>query len=498
MDREMQEQQAALRAEAVSRLQNDPWWAWSPLPRQTPFIEAVLGAGAREVWFIAANRSGKSDVASYCGSGFARFGRSNPKWQSRTESFRPTKGWVISATGGASRTIIQPKYFNNGMGQVESHMPFIPPREIKSWNVNDQTLVLKNGSIIEFKSAEAKAITFAGAGLDWIHIDEECPKNIYDELVIRVGGDRRLTIFGACTLLPPEGQLGGVSWMFGDKIKPWLANPAAVDYQIFGSSIYDNPHILPEEVKRLESRYPLGSIERSIRLDGEYLPGMQGTRAYGSFDARIHVRPQGELIIRRPVVWTLDFNVDPMVSHIGQRDGELFRFHRELVLEGGDGIPEMVQMFHEVVPAHHGEVWIYGDATGKSRSGQTGRSYYQLIFNMMRTYGSPIRLKVPEANPHVPDRINAVNRALKNEHGTSLIEIDPSCKELVDDFEQVLRDNRGGIRKSHNRRDPYSRRTHASDDAGYWIAYESPVRTATFGERIVRAIRNPSYGFKRA
>lgn len=496
MDRERQEQQAALRAEALARLGDDPWWSWRPLPRQEPFITAVLGEGAREVWFIAANRSGKSDVASYCGAGFARFGRSNPKWQTRTEAFRPTKGWVISATGGSSRTIIQPKYFNNGMGQVESHMPFIPPREIKSWNVNDQTLVLKNGSIIEFKSAEAKAITFAGAGLDWIHIDEECPKNIYDELVIRVGGDRRLTIFGACTLLPPEGQVGGVSWMFGEKIKPWLANPQAVDFQIFGSSIYDNPHILPEEVKRLESRYPVGSVERAIRLDGEYLPGMQGTRAYGSFDARIHVRPQPELVIRKPVVWSMDFNVDPMISHICQRDGTLFRVHKELVLEGGDGIPEMVQMFHEAVPAHHGEVWIYGDATGKSRSGQTGRSYYHLITNLMRTYGSPLRLKVPEANPHVPDRINAVNRALKDEQGQANVEIDPSCKELVDDFEQVLRDNRGGIKKSHNRRDPYSRRTHASDGVGYWIAYESPVRVATIGERITRIIRNPAYGFR--
>jgi hypothetical protein len=224
---------------------------------------------------------------------------------------------------------------------------------------------------------------------------------------------------------------------------------------------------------------------------------MQGTRAYGSFDSRIHVRPQPEFVIRRPLAWTIDFNVDPMISHIGQRDGQLFRFHRELVLEGGDGIQEMVQMFHEQAPLHHGEVWLYGDATGNARSGQTGRSYYQLIVNLMRTYGSPLRLKVPEANPSVPDRINAVNRALKNEQGEVLVEVDPSCKELIDDFEQVLRDNRGGIKKSHNRKDPYSRRTHASDGAGYWIAYEAPVRAMTFGERVIHTIKNPSYGLRR-
>lgn len=499
MDRDFAEQQAAVRAEVTSRLAKDPWWNWEPLSKQVPFIEAVLAKACREAWFIAANRTGKSDVAAYCGSALARFGRANPRWQTRPGDFRPTKGMVLSASASASRTVVQPKYFEGGLGQVESHPPFIPKREIleHGWNINEQTLKLKNGSIIEFKSAEQKTLTFAGGGYDWIHIDEECPKNIYDELVIRVAGDRSLTIFGACTLLPPEGQVGGVSWMFGDKIKPWLANPTGVDYQIFGASIYDNPHILPEEIKRLEARYPVGSVERAIRLDGEYLPGLQGTRAYGSFDARIHVKPQGEFIPRRPICWMLDFNVDPMVSHIGQRDGNIFRVHRELVLEGGDGVSEMCQMFHETAPLNHGEVWVYGDASGQNGDGHTGRSYFQIIVNVMRTYGVPLRLKIPEANPHVPDRINAVNSALKGPQGEVNVEVDPSCKELVDDFEQVLRDNRGGIKKSHNRKDPYARRTHASDDVGYWISYEAPVRALTMGEKIKRKISVPRYGFGR-
>jgi len=495
MDRTELERMAVLGSELARRRASDPWWNWEPTERQEAFVRAVLAEAAPEAWFIAANRSGKSDVASYVGTALARFGRDNPKYGTGRAPFRPTKGWVISATSGASRTVIQPKYFNNGMGQVESHEPFIPDREVAKWNVNDQVLTLKNGSIIEFKTAEAKTISFAGAGLDWVHIDEECPKPIYDELVIRVGGGRRLLIFGACTLLPPEGQIGGVSWMFPDKIKPWLERPAEVDYRIFGASIYDNPHILPEEIKRLEARYPVGSPEREIRLDGAYLPGLQGARAYGSFDSRLHVKPQPDFNLRKPICWVLDFNVDPMIGLIGQRDGDLFRVMRELVLEGGEGISEMYQMFTEAAPLGHGEVWIYGDATGQSRSGQTGRSYYQLIANLMRTSRSPMRLKVPEANPKVPDRINAVNTILKTETGEVRLEIDPSCRELIDDLEQVLRDNRGGIKKTHNRRDPYYRRTHASDALGYWIAREAPVRSMTIGERVKRTIRMPSYAF---
>jgi len=116
--------------------------------------------------------------------------------------------------------------------------------------------------------------------------------------------------------------------------------------------------------------------------------------------------------------------------------------------------------------------------------------------NIMRTYGVPVRLKVPEANPHVPDRINAVNRSLKDELGAVNIEIDPSCKELVSDLEQVLRDHKGGVKKTHNRRDPYSRRTHASDSLGYWVVYESPIRAMSFGEQVKRVLTIPRYGFR--
>jgi hypothetical protein len=164
-----------------------------------------------------------------------------------------------------------------------------------------------------------------------------------------------------------------------------------------------------------------------------------------------------------------------MVCAVGQRDGRLFRVFKELVLEEGD-IGLMCELFVEAFPRHYGEIWIYGDATGRGRAAQTGKSCYDLIQNAMRTYGSPIRLKVPLENPFVVDRIGAVNMILKDEWGHQLIEIDPSCGELIADLEGVLRDSRGGIKKTHDRKDPYYRRTHLSDAIGYWISKEEPVR----------------------
>lgn len=494
MDRDMIERLVRAQAELNERLANDPWFQYTPHPKQKAYIASILDGETTESWAICANRSGKSEGAAYIAAGLARFGRQCPGWRG-CGPVGPTKGWVISSTAGASRSVIQPKLFDNGLAATQAHPPFIPDREIAGFNQNDQILRLKNGSIIEFKTAEAKTISLAGAGLDWILIDEEVDKAKYDELTIRLEGGKRLLIFGACTLLPPEGAVGGVSWLFPVKIEPWMENPGACNYRLFGWSIYDNPYILPEEIAKLEAKFPPGSVENAIRLQGEWLPGLQGSRAYTSFDVRLHVRQQPLIVPRRPLCWTWDFNVEPMVSLIGQRDGTIFRVNRELIIDTDASVDQMVQYFHESVPSHHGEVWVYGDASGRARSKDIpgGRTEYSLIFNLMRTYGSPMRLKVPESNPLVTDRVNSVNRAMKDETGTIHIEIDPSCEELIADLKQVLRDNKGGLKKSRDRKDPYFRRTHTSDALGYWINYEEPVRQRGFAERLAYAIKNPGY-----
>lgn len=502
MTRKEQEELLLLREEALRRKQNDAWWAWEPTPKQILFVSDVLTGKCDEAWMFAANRSGKSDAAAFMAASLARFGGQCPRFENPNPNvFKgPTNGWVVSVTHKNSVEVIQPKIFNNGLAHDPGHAPFIPEREIKNWNTTHQILELKNGSSIGFQSAESGATKMAGASKDWIQFDEEPPKPIYEEAVIRVAGGRRLLIFGACTLLPPQGQQGGVSWMFADKIKPWK-HGEPVGWNIYNASIYDNPYLDPGEIRRLESIYPVGSLSRAIRLDGELLPGMAGSRAYSGFNHQLHVMAQPEPAWRRPLVWMWDFNVEPLITLIGQRFGDTFRVYKELVLEDNGNIPEMCQMFREAYPATGGEVWIYGDATGKARSiGGGARSEYQLITNEMRTYGMPVRIKVPESNPAVTDRVNAVNAAFRDENGVPHIEIDPSCTELLDDFEQVLYDNRSGIKKTHNRRDPYCRRTHSSDAFGYWIAYEKPVRltqSPSTLEAIKNAIKQPFYGFSK-
>ncbi len=497
------EELLVLAEELRARRAGDPLRSFKPHAKQQRFIDSVLYNRHKENWFIAANRSGKSDAGAYVGATLARFGRQDAKWDTSPNPVsgvavkdRSTSGWVSALDFPTSRDVIQPKYFDNGYSKAGTRH-FIPSHEIASWSSENQVLKLKNGSIIGFKSAESGRSKYQGADKDWFHMDEEHPWEIYEESVIRVG-QKPLIFFCTCTLLPPEGLKITTSWVFPKIITPWQAGQTP-HMGLYGASIYDNPAIPRSEIARLEAIYPEGTASRRIRLEGEWLPGIGGARAYPAFERSIHVGPQGDISLYRPLCWIWDFNVSPMVSLVGQIDSLIYRVHGELILDEGN-IPEMCQLFCDRFPRHSAEIWLYGDATSRKRTGQTGVSDYWTIMNEMKQYGAPIRMKVPESNPMVPDRINSVNRLLKDEDGRIRVGINPHCPELIADMEGVLRDQRGGILKVRKPSDPYFKRTHTSDALGYWLSMEEPVRPVSsrgLDNLVPKALLGPSYGARR-
>jgi len=492
--------------ELAKRRANDSLLTFVPHKAQQPFIDAVMGQENDENWFICANRTGKTDAGSFCGSKLARFGL--PPAEAKPDGYgkiqvtdRATSGWVACVDFPTCRDVVQPKYFDNGhVPPGQPHAPFIPEREVapNGWNKQDQILKLRNGSLIGFKSYDSSPDKFQGAGKDWVHFDEEPPKPHYDETSIRVEAGRKLRIFGTCTLLPPEGMAGGVSWLFAELIRPFQRKTLRPGIGLFGGSIYDNPHIAREEIAKLEAKYPPDSVIGRIRLGGEWLPGLSGARAYTAFQGAIHIKEQAPALPRHPLVWAFDFNVSPFISHVGQRINRTFHIYTQLLLEEGS-VPEMADLFKAHYPRHLGELHIHGDATSNKRNVQSREGDYTALRNEMVSYGAPIRMKVPASNPNVTDRVAAVNSILRDHEGVSHVEIDPSCEELIQDFEEVLLNVTGGIRKVTNPKDPYFRRTHASDGVGYWIAQEEPVRPADAANvKSHRRIKRPKYGFAQA
>src|SRR6267142_287599 len=328
-----------------SRWENDPLRIWQPSPRQKMFLECTKPEAA----LLGANRCGKSDPLAAVIASLARFGNPNPLTSyaanGRIEIIdRAVSIWVIGLSERLVKEGIQAKIVTTAYTASETHPAFIPASEIDSWNINEQTWRLKNGSIVGFKSADAGRDVFQSAARDLVAFDEICEWEVYKEATFRVpGGKRRLLIRLAATLLPPLGMAGGVSWFYPEKIKPWWAEGNKENRQgnphkhldLFTMGIRDNPYINLEEIERLESIFPPGSLERRIRLDGELLPSIGGTIAYVAFNRQIHVDSNvipEHLDQRFPLALCVDFNVSPCIWEVGQLIDNTWYFFDEICM----------------------------------------------------------------------------------------------------------------------------------------------------------------------
>jgi hypothetical protein len=252
--------------------------------------------------------------------------------------------------------------------------------------------------------------------------------------------------------------------------------------------------------------------ERTYRQEYQASFENQGTGiAYYAFDRIHNVRPlryDPKLLL----FWAVDFNMNPLCSVLGQTANGSVRILEELILPDSNTqaaceefldrtkkwttAPEIFdpplrldvssgpeEILRELQPRPL-NVYVYGDATGEQRKTSASRTDWQIVKNFFGRYTDRYHAKfqVPTANPPVKDRINCVNAMLRNHAGQHRLLIDPRCKQLIKDLEQVCwkADPHGNPLAELDKSDPM--RTHASDAAGYLIAREFPMR-AQRGER---------------
>ena len=213
-----------------------------------------------------------------------------------------------------------------------------------------------------------------------------------------------------------------------------------------------------------------------------------------------------------PLLWSLDFNTNPLCSVLAQMENGKVRILEELILPDSntwaaceeflartrkwtaaretlaEPLPEAAGGDYDTLPAQLEppllNVYVYGDATGEQRRTSASRTDWQIIKKFFGQYPDRYRasFRVPSSNPPVKDRINCVNALLRNHAGQCRLSIDPGCKQLIKDFEQVSwkADPHGNPLADLDKSDPM--RTHVSDAAGYLIEREFPMRSIK-GER---------------
>ena len=208
-------------------------------------------------------------------------------------------------------------------------------------------------------------------------------------------------------------------------------------------------------------------------------------RAYYAFDRAHNVG----LVNYQPfsLIWSLDFNMNPLCSVLGHTHNGMVHIFDELILPDSNTLSACEEFLARTQSWCSGtpiNVEVYGDATGEAKKTSASRTDWQIVRDFFGRYPDRYQatLHVPSANPAVKDRINCVNAKLKNHAGQHRLLINPKCKHLIKDLEQVCWkvDPHGNSLAELDKSDPM--RTHVSDAVGYFVAREFPMRRLV-GER---------------
>ncbi len=335
-------------------------------------------------------------------------------------------------------------------------------------NKSDNIVVLKEtGSRILCRTL-SDSDALRGTNLAWFGVDELTyaaePSWLQLEGRLRDPKATHLCGYGVWT---PKGR----DWVH----RRFIGNPAP-GYRVILAKAFENRHLLahvPDFYERLRKSYS----ERFFRQEalGEYLNASDGL-VYSAFDRGLQVTPTA-LDARFPLLWTLDFNVDPMCSLVAQIRSEHVYVLDEIVLSRAstaDACREFIARYENKAR----EVVICGDASGRNRR-TTGSTDYEVIsrcFDQQR--GMQVRFRVPNSNPPIRDRVEMVNAKCRNADSEARLWVNPSCRELIKNLEQVAYKTDSSVIDKLS--DP--QRTHISDALGYllWEEFGPKLR---IGER---------------
>lgn len=224
----------------------------------------------------------------------------------------------------------------------------------------------------------------------------------------------------------------------------------------------DNPFLDPVEIENAKKELDEKSFKQEYEAEWQSFEGL----AYYNFDENVHIVKQPEITAELPLHLCFDFNVNPTTLLLSQPHEGMLRYKKEYSFKNSS-TESTVEAFclDFLNKREHLKLNIRGDATGSSRSANTGRSDYYYVQQILTKYGFRYNYEVASSNPPIVDRLKTVNGWLKPVVGSHRVEIDPSCKELIRDLSSQALDGRKPS-DSNNL-------GHKADAFGYDIYYEN-------------------------
>jgi len=333
-------------------------------------------------------------------------------------------------------------------------------------------LFLKSGATI-FASGAFKPNSLRGNGLDFLVLDEyaSMKPTAWREVFRPALTDRKGR---ALFISTPQGR----NHLY-DQFQLAESNP---HWQSFHFTTEQGGLVDAEELADVAAELDADTyrqeFEAAFAKAGKY-------RAYHAFDPATHVQHRSFDPLR-PLVWSLDFNVNPMVMLLMQQVEEEVHVLEEIVIKSDahtelacDAFLKRALQYYKQVPSYQRPltVNIYGDASGNQRRTAGSTTDWALIKHFFRSWVGTFEpfFYTASINPRIRDRVTCVNTRLRNAAGDARLFIDPSCKQLIRDLEEVswALDSTGAATHELNKKD--LERTHASDALGYFISQKFPM-----------------------
>ena len=318
----------------------------------------------------------------------------------------------------------------------------------QDWKINETELsCTKSGATIAIKGSDA-ADSLRGAELHKCVLDEYAyqKQGVFEEVIYPM----LTTTQGQALLIgTPDGF--STNNFYDYFIKGQSEDPLWKSWQY---RTIDGGFVKEEELELAKSNLD----ERAYRA--EFLASFEtaANRAAWAFDRNEHIKTTNEY----SSYWAIgiDFNVDYMSAVLVNIYGDGTVHYVDEIRQQNSSTEMMCKAMKAKWPKAKE---VYPDPAGSARSTTSHRSDHQIL----KDYDFLVYAR--KSHPSHRDRLNALNRKLKDAKGNIKMTVDPKCKYLIKDLEQVQRDRKGGIDKSN------IELTHSLDACSYLIEYKWPI-----------------------
>ena len=398
----------------------------------------------RNRWVFGGNRSGKTECGAVECLWLLR--GCHPYRKNRRDVF----GWCVSLSQQVQRDVAQAKILHYLPKSWIADIVMLSGRkDSPAGGVIDQ-IKIKNVfggiSTLGFKSCDQGREKFQGSSLDFVWFDEEPPRDIYEECVMRVM-DKRGDIFGTMT------PLKGKTFVYNEIYLNVRKNP-----EIWHEFMTwdDNPFLPGKEIALLETAMDGSALDS--RRYGRFSEG-KGL-VYPEFDESVHViKP-----FKVPEEWQDAISIDPGLNnplsahwYCVDWDGNVYvvaehfasgrdiDFHAQAILEISRKLGWKTD--------RHGRVGALIDSAANQRTLASAKSVSEL-------FSERGILVNPNVNKDVFAGISRVKAFLKRDNGEGNLYIFSNCVNMIEEFKGYFWAG-GDV--------PVKRDDHCMDELRYYI-----------------------------